>query len=96
VKGMLVLAAAFTGVAWLHLTSTAVLVSAGPVMDRGEGGPAFDCTYLGTSGFLLVSHFYAAEPDKDVRVPRARSRCDLICTATLGPRYQGSQLARCS
>lgn len=80
----------------LHATSTAILVSQGPITDRGEGGRAFDCTYLGTTGFIYVSHFYAAEPDKERTQPRARSHCAWVCSAGLGPRYQGKQRAYCA
>lgn len=94
-KSILALGFAFAAGAWLHLSSSAVLVSAGPVTDRGEGGPAFDCTYLSTGGLLHVSHFYGAEPAKDAAIPRGRSQCNWLCTVTLGPRDRGRQLARC-
>lgn len=94
-KRLLVLGFAFAVGAWLHLSSTAVLVSAGPVTDRGEGGPAFDCTYLSTGGFLHVSHFHDVEPAKGTTIPHDRSQCSWLCTVTLGPRDRGRQLARC-
>lgn len=87
--------ACLTAGAWLHVTSTAFLVSQGPVTNRGEGGHAFDCTYLGTKGYVYVSHFYAAEPDKERTRPQARTHCAWFCTAGLGPRYGGKQLAYC-
>jgi hypothetical protein len=79
----------------LHATSTAILVSQGPVVDRGEGGRAFDCTYLGTTGFIYVSHFYAAELGKEPAQPRGQLHCAWACSMGLGPRYQGKQRAHC-
>ena len=95
-KRLLALVMILAGLAWLHLTSTAILVRAGPATDRGEGGPAFDCTYLGTGGFLHVSHFYAATPASSATVPPGRSHCSWLCKVTLGPRDRGKQLARCN
>ena len=60
-KRLLALGVVLAVLAWLHLTSTAILVSANPPTDRGEGGPAFDCTYLGTGGFLHVSDNYGLD-----------------------------------
>lgn len=94
-RGILALGFSFAAGAWLHLSSTAVLLSAEPVTDRGEGGPAFDCTYLSTGGFLHVSHFHDVEPAKSITVPRGRSLCSWLCTVTLGPRDRGRQLAHC-
>jgi hypothetical protein len=94
-KSILALGVTFVAAAWLHLSSTAVLVSAGPVTERGEGGPAFDCTYLGTGGFFYVSRFYEAERAEGVTVPRGQSQCSWFCAAALGPRDRGRQLARC-
>jgi hypothetical protein len=96
VKRLLALVMVLAGIAWLHLTSTAILVIAGPATDRGEGGSAFDCTYLGTGGFLYVSHFYTTRPASDVTAPPGRSHCSWLCNATLGPRDRGKQLARCN
>lgn len=65
--------------ATLYATNASVLVWRSAVVDRGEGGPAFECYYLGAMGLARVGYFYSGEPERATVAPASRSDCALLC-----------------
>ena len=73
------IAAALALLAILYATGAGVLVWHGPVEDRGEGGPSFDCMYLGAMGLVRIGYFHGDTPQDEQTSPKRRSSCPWGC-----------------
>lgn len=78
-KSAAVAAIALSAVAALHLTGVGTLVWRSAVRDRGEGGPAFDCYYLGTGGPVRIGYFHSDAPERERTSPAPRADCPWVC-----------------
>lgn len=63
----------------VYVTGLGVLVWRGATVDRGEGGPTFDCYYLGTMGPVRVGYFHSERPAQEDTWPASRSDCSWFC-----------------
>lgn len=75
ISATLILAA----LAFAHVRSVGILVWHGAVVDRGEGGPSFDCFYLGSKGPVRVGYFFASGPTDTRTSPAPRADCPWVC-----------------
>src|SRR5262245_42882707 len=63
----------------LYATNLGVLIWRSAVEDLGEGGPSFNCYFLGAMGLVRIGYFYDANSDiGHAKLPQ-QADCPRVC-----------------